>query len=80
MTTEVTIVRPETSWPEALGGLLGAILSLFIRGGLIAWGASEVSVIPDWGYIESVFVALLGTWIFHAPSNYRYWTKRNKAG
>lgn len=72
---EVVIVRPSKTWSEALWFLVGSLAGFFIRAGLISWAAAHVEMVPDWGYVESMFVALLASWIFYHAGDYNVWSK-----
>lgn len=72
---EVTVVRPEKTRAELIGLLVGMLVGFFVRAGLVSWGSTMVEMVPDWSYVESMFVVLLANWLFLRSPKYNFWSK-----
>ena len=76
-TVNVTVIRPKRTGPEWFGRFVAGIAAYFLYGGVLAWALSQVSALPDLGYIESVFVVVAARTLF-TNSSYTLWTREPK--
>jgi len=80
--SEVVVVRPKVTAPDFFGTAVSALIGVFARGGLVSWAAGHVGAVPDFGYVESVFLVLLVGWLLpgsHGRGWTRPWNQRIRA-
>jgi len=73
--SEVVVVRPKFTWSGTFGTLVGTAVALLIRGAIVSWAATKVEIIPDFGYVEAVFLCLFTTHLLHWGGRSGSWTR-----
>ena len=76
---EVVVVRAKVSPSNLFATFVVGVVAVLIRGGLVSWAATHVEVVPDFGYVEAVFVCLFVGWVVptsRATSWTRPWAER----
>lgn len=72
--SEVVIVRPKFGVASFVSSIIGFVIGMLIRGAVISLAAAHVSIVPDFGYWEAVWVGVLGAYIFRG-SSWNHWTR-----
>lgn len=73
--SEVVIVRPKYTAVSFISSLLGWAVGMLIRGAVISLAATHVSIVPDFGYWESVWIGVLGAYVFRGGGSWNHWTR-----
>lgn len=73
--SEVVIVRPKYGWTSFVSQMFGFAIGMLIRGAVISFAATHVSFVPDFGYWESVWIGILGAYIFRNGGSWNHWTR-----
>lgn len=73
--SEVVIVRPKYTAASFLSSLFGFVIGMLFRGMIISFAATHVSIVPDFGYWESVWIGILGAYIFRGGGSWNHWTR-----
>jgi predicted tellurium resistance membrane protein TerC len=73
----VTIVRPKLKAPDVGAALLGGIIAFLIRAALIMWASAHISLVPDLGYLEALWLSFfVSLFLFRSDTTYRVWTRQ----
>lgn len=73
--SEVVIVRPKYTPASFLSSIFGFMIGMLLRGAVISLAATHVSIVPDFGYWESVWIGILGAYIFRGGGSWNHWTR-----